>query len=143
MTFDELETAWAKDAPIDLTDLLNQNANIPRLHAKYLRIMRGAETDLRKIQAGYKKLYSLKREFLINPNKEMAAKYGWEMNNNRILRGDVDKWLEQDDELIEAAEDMGNKIAMVEYVKEIMKELARRSFHLKNIIEERKFLNGN
>lgn len=63
VTIDVLMEEWVKDAPYDETEPQRAMANIPKLHAKYLRIMSHHNLIVKKLYAEYNTRRKIKWEY--------------------------------------------------------------------------------
>lgn len=143
MKLEEIESEWSQDAPLDTTNLSKSAADIPILHNKYYKLMVREKIALGKLKAAYDILKFEKYEFLLNPTKEGLDK-GWEIpDKGKLLKNEVDRYLSADKELV----DIGLKILVqqekVDYLKEIVQSFKTRAYLIKDIIEDRKWLEGN
>lgn len=143
MNLDEIEALWAKDCRIDQLALASASADIPFLHAKYYKIFIRERILLRKITAEYKKTKLAKTEFLQNPNQEDIEQFGWKVpERGKILRSEVPAYLDGDEDLLELELKMGVQEEKVEFLKSIIDSITKRGFLIKNILDEKRFMNG-
>lgn len=143
MKLSEIIEMWQADAPIDTLNIIVGNANVPILHAKYARLHTLERIKLRKMEAEYKQIKFRKEEFLINPNEEDMKEFGWKVPpRGKILKQDLDRFIEGDDQLVQMELDIGVQQEKVELLKSIMQSIAARGFVYKNIIDEKRFQNG-
>lgn len=143
MKLQEIIEEWQKDCVLDVTRIINGNANIPILHAKYSRIYALEKLQLRKMEAEYKKYKLRKEEFLSNPNQDDIDEYGWKVpHRGKILKQDLDRFIEGDSDVIEKELEIGVQQEKVDLLKSILTSINARTFLYKNIIEEKRFENG-
>jgi len=143
MKLSEIIEMWQADAPIDTLNIIVGNANVPILHAKYSRLHTLERLQLRKMEAEYKRIKLRKEEFLTNPNEEDMQEFGWKIPaRGKILKQDLDRFIEGDDDLVKMELDIGVQQEKVELLKSIMQSIAARGFVYKNIIDEKRFQNG-
>lgn len=143
MKLSEIIEMWQTDAPIDTTNIIRGSANVPLLHAKYARLHTLERIQLRKMEAEYKKYKLRKEEFFINPNEEDIREFGWKIPaRGKIMKQDLDRYTEGDDDLVQKELDIGVQQEKVEFLKSIVQQIAARGFIYKNIIEEKRFQNG-
>lgn len=142
MNIEEIESHWNKDSQINETDLSSAAREIPLLHAKYYPIYMKQKMLLHKMRAEYKSLKLQKYEFLINPDEEGLEK-GWEIPaQGRLLKNEVNTYLEGDKDLIKAELKIGVQEEKVNFLKSIIDTLNSRNFIIKNMIDDRKFMAG-
>lgn len=144
VTIDALTTEWKNDATIDETELSRELIKIPILHSKYVHILTYHDMLVKKLKGDYNKTKHLRSEYYrgnLN-NKADLEKYGLEPNEKKILRQDINEYLEADLEL----EKINNKIiyhdGIVKLCELILKELHSRTFQLRSAIEWNRFISG-
>ena len=142
MKIEEIEENWVIDSKIDDTNLSASGAKIGILHAKYSSIYWREKLLLIKFKAEYKELKLEKYEFLTNPTEE-KFKLGWELpSKGRILKQEVQTYLDGDKDLIKFELKIGVQEEKVAYVKSILDSLNGRNYIISNIIADRKFMSG-
>ena len=73
--------------------------------------------------------------------EELESK-GWEPFNLKILKQDLDKYLDGDSDLILVKQKITYQEEKVSYLESVLKSINNRNWEIKNAIEWRKFLNG-
>jgi len=142
MKIEQIEQLWSDDSTINTTDLTKETIKIPQLHAKYYAIYVKQRLLLVKLKAAYKQLKLEKYEFLINPTEE-KVKAGWKIPaQGKLLKNEVAQYLEGDQQLIEMELKIGIQEEKVGYLKSIIDSINTRNFLIKNILDDRKFMNG-
>lgn len=142
MKLEQIEEMWSIDCNIDSIHLTDETIKIPKLHSKYYSILVKERLILSKYKASYKQLKLEKYEFFINPTEE-KIKQGWKLPaQGKLLKNEVNQYLEADDDLIEQELKIGFQEEKVAFLKSIIDSINVRNFLIKNIIEDRKFMNG-
>jgi hypothetical protein len=144
MQLDEIQSLWDIDSKIDNTAYDIESDKIPQLHSKYFKILNNEKLKLKQLQYKLKKLALEKYEFLQQgPDKETYKEKGWIFpTNNIILKGDIERYLEADQELIDLNYKIDYIKIKIEYLESIIDNLNRRSFNIKNSIDFLKFTHG-
>lgn len=144
MKLTELQDLWKTDCHIEMTNLGNEAANVPKLHAKYLALLTSAKLQLRKTEAEYLRLRRLKeRYFRGELSKEELSELGWEQYlNNRPLKTEMDNVLQTDDELIKQYDKVEYAKTIVYHLEQIIRSINSRTWDIKSAIEWYKFTNG-
>lgn len=143
MNFEDLQNAWDSDSKIDSTNIGQESIQTAQLHAKYIKIYSAEKMKLIKFQHNYKLLRAQKKEFFINPTKELMVEKQWKIpDRGKILKSEIESFLDYDNELLELELKIGIQQEKVEYVKMILQSINGRTFAIKNFIEERKWLSG-
>lgn len=143
MTLDELRKEISKDVALDESAMDLESLKIPQLHSKYLNFLTDEKLCLSKMRHDLSVLMRTKWEYYTGKmsQEELLAR-GWEPFALKVLRNDLDLYLESDAELGKLRmkiEYQNEKIALLE---EIIKELNNRHWKIRNAIEWRKFING-
>lgn len=143
MTREEILEGWRVDADIDPTHLGDAALDVPRLHSKWIRILAEERLVLRRQETDYKKLALMKYEFLLHgPTTETVAK-GWELPpRGRLIKNEVDRYLDVDEELSAMQLRMSNQREKVAILEEIMRSINSRNWTIRNVLENRRIENG-
>jgi hypothetical protein len=144
MLLEEIQNNWFQDCRVDQTDLGNAAAKIPELHQKYYKIYSQERLLLKKYETDYKKLRLEKFEFYTQgPTKETHEK-GWELPPvGKILKSEVNTYLDADDDIVNMLLKMALQEEKVKFLESIIQNsINNRSFIIKNILDWRKFING-
>ena len=140
---DQIYAMWEEDGQIDISSVSRESSRTPQLHNKYYHLYVQEALRLRKMKTDYQVLSLLKMEYYNGDLAEEDLKeHGWAPNPKRILRSDIPKYMEADPDIIKITLKMAIQDEKVEYLESICKEIQRRSFHIKNIIEFEKFQTG-
>lgn len=143
MTLDELRKEISKDVALDESAMDLESLKIPQLHSKYLNFLTDERLCLSKMKHDLSVLLRCKWEYYTGKmSQEELTVRGWEPFALKVLRNDLDLYLESDEDLGKLRmkiEYQDQKIALLE---EIVKELNNRHWKIRNAIEWRKFING-
>lgn len=146
MKIDEIHAAWDIDSRIDPTDLGGESLKIPKLHAKYSKMLSAEKRILGQLTKKYKIHRLQYREFLLNPNKEQMEEYGWGLPvGGRITKPEktrLDDHTEASPELIDMELMIGLQQEKIDVLKSIIQSFYSRGFLIKNAIEDRSYLEG-
>ena len=139
MNLQKIEELWAKDAEAffdhrDLPELLaNDSMETPRLHAKYLQLYNEFKLMLSDAQTKYNKLY--KEKWLYYNGKAPASVYAEKPFDLKVLKGDIDMFIDSDDEVCRAKQKIDYLETCINSIDRILKEIHNRGFAIKNTIE--------
>ena len=132
-----------KDLPIDDTELGTESVRIPQLHNKYLVIFHDERLTLRKAQADYRTLRRDKWEYYTGKmSQERLKELGWEPFQSKILRNDLDIYLESDKQLSDFQSKIEYQQEKVDYLEGILKGIAQRHWIIRNALEWKKMMMG-
>jgi len=144
MDIEELNKEWAKDSKIDETNLIRESSKIPELHNKYYLLYVRQSLRTEKLRGDFKILKKAKMEYYKGEMDESELKeWGWKPNPLKILKNEVDKYIEGDKEYINFGLKIAYNEASTKYLEDIIRQLNSRNFILKNMIEWAKFQSGS
>ena len=143
MKIEAIYTLWEQDSTIIADQLDEESLKISKLHHKYFKLFGIERLTLKKLEAEYKKLKHEKYEFYTQgPNDEQQRK-GWVLPpKGVILKNEVDRYLEADNELVDFGLKLEVQKEKVELLQSIIHNINQRSFNIKNAIEFIKFSQG-
>jgi hypothetical protein len=135
---------WEKDAKYDDLNLDADSLNISSLHAKYNRLLSETRSQLRAIMIKKKSHYSTLRDYYLGNlnNPQDLERIGREPFLNKVLKNEVQGYIDSDRDLIKMDERIALLEEKVEVIVEIMKCIHKRGYDIKSAIEWRKFTNG-
>ena len=140
MTFEELQQLAEKDLKINDTELDLESLKTPQLHNKYMKhltkfklLLTRAEDDLRTIRLFKWEYYTGKSDPQVYQQKPF---------NLKILKQDVDKYIEADEEIQKATQKVKYLETVVDFLDRTIRQISNRTFTIKNAIDWRKFTSG-
>ena len=144
MKFEEIQKLWSGDCEIDETELSQESVKIPQLHNKYLILFHDERLRLRTMKFDHSKLLKVKREYFSGRMEatELEA-YDWEPFQYKLLKADVQEYIDADDDIIEGKKKLSLQEEKVDYLEAIVKGLSTRGYLIKNAIDWKKFTEGH
>jgi hypothetical protein len=144
MDTNDIAALWAKDSVIDETNLVGESKKIPQLHSKYYNLFYKEVLRVKKLKAEYKELERLKREYYDGSMaEEDLREQGWKPFRLKVLRNDVDKYIQSDKDIIKLSLTIDYHTANSNYLEDIIRTLHSRNFIIKNMIDMLKFQAGD
>ena len=140
MTLEELQEQVDKDLKINDTELDLESLKTPQLHNKYLKHYNNFKLLLTRAESDYKILKRVKWEYYTG--KASPQVYQQKPFNLKIMKSDIDKYLESDEELIKAKQKIDYLETVVKYLDRTLKIIGGRDWQIRNSIEWRKFTSG-
>jgi hypothetical protein len=143
MNFDELKQQVQEDLKIDSTELAIESVNTPQIHNKYLLFLKKHKEALAedertlRVMKKYKWLY-----YTGKLSKEELDQFKWEPFDLNILKTDVDKFIDADDDVIKLERQITEKKELVNYLDGVVKIVANRQWNIRSAIEWIKFSHG-
>lgn len=140
-SFVDLTKASETDIKIDEFDIDGEALRTPKLHHKYSIMLANESVSLIKYQQLQKRVY-MERWKYYNGKQTDAYYTKFGVFNEKILKGDIDKYLAADKRLGYAYELLEVQKQTVNYLERIVKDISNRGFHIKSVIDWRKFEAG-
>ena len=140
MTLEELQELVEKDLKLNETELDLESLKTPQLHNKYMKHLNNFKLLLTRAESNF---YQIKREkWEYYTGKSSPEVYKQKPFNLKILRSDVDKYPESDEDMIKSKQKIKYLETVVDYLDRTVKQITNRTFTIKNAIDWRKFTSG-
>jgi hypothetical protein len=143
MKLEEIQEQWAKDSCIDRTELGEESLKISQLHSKYYNLYSAERLLLRKMEKEQRELSRAKFEYYNGTISEDDLKeWAWEPFQLRILKSDVNVYLQGDKDLNRMSLRIDIQTEKVEFLESIIKNLPARGYQINAAISWEKFKVG-
>lgn len=143
MRFDDIKKMVEEDIVMDPTELDKEALKTPQLHGKYLNILTDEKLLLSKYRSDYKRLKRNKWLYYTGKlSQEQLEDLNWEPFGLTILKTDIDKFLDSDDELIQVKDKMIFTEEKVNYLENTIKMISNRQWLIREAIDWVKFTHG-
>ncbi len=143
MKLEEISQEWIKDSKIDTTELDIESIKIPQLHSKYLKVYFEERRKHKALEFQSKELFLNKYEYYHGRlSDEELQQLNWEPFMKRLMKNEVDLYLESDKDIIQTNMRIVNQKEKLDMLEEILKNLNQRNFQIKNAIDWKKFTQG-
>jgi len=140
MNIDEIQILWEEDSKIDPDNLHTESIKIPSLHAKYYKIYNNILL-LKKLEDNKIKILK-KNKWMYFSGKAEPETYIKQPFDYKVLRQDIDKYMDADEEIIKSTSKIEYYQTMLSYLDSILKTILNRTYQIKNSIEFLKFISG-
>jgi hypothetical protein len=140
MDLEQLQQLADKDLKINDTELDLESLKTPQLHNQYMKHLTKFKLMLSRSESEYNILKRNKWEYYTG--KSDASVYAEKPFDLKILRTDIDKYLEADDELQKAKQKIDYLSTTVDFLDRTVRQISNRTFTIKNAIDWRKFTSG-
>ena len=140
MDIDEIQTLWKEDSQIDNDNLHGESTRIPTLHTKYYQIL-NKMILLKKMEETKFKI-SRKEKWQYYTGKADPEIYIDKPFDYKVLRQDIDKYMDADPDLIKISSKIEYYQVMINFLDSILKTINNRTYQIKNAIEWQKFIRG-
>lgn len=143
MTVQEIHDMWKVDGEINGNELDRESNRIPQLHGKYLNFLSDERMTLKKMSYKLKQIELEKDEYYSGrmSTDKMTAK-GLRPFPHKIMKSDIDKYIQADKEVIEFKLRMAEKQECVNVLESIIDQINKRTFVIGNAIKFLQFTNG-
>jgi len=141
MTLDELQAKAEKDLTIDDTELDLESLKTPQLHSQYLKTYSTYSLMLKKAEGDHSQLHL--KKWLFFTGKADPQEYKDTNFDLKVLRQDVDKFIDADEEIIKSKQKIEYLKQICGYCESTLKQINNRTFQIKNAIEWKKFTMGS
>lgn len=140
----DLVAMWEQDTQINSLEPDKELLKISKLHSKYLSILADHSILSKHHDNEYKKWRRIMWEYysgdLNNPTD--LATYGLEPFQKRVLKGDLNLYLDSDPKLQEILIKKQMNEDIVSHCEKIIKELNTRSYSLKAYTDWQRYMSG-
>ena len=143
MILNELYDIVNKDLEIDKTELDTESLRTPQIHNKYLILHSKEKLKLehvlseKKVKRRNKWLY-----YTGKMSQEDLDRYGWEPFDLVILKTEVDRFVESDEEMIKLSAKITLQQEVVSYLESVVKMIANRQWNIRAALDWIKFTQG-
>ena len=76
-------------------------------------------------------------------SQEELEHYGWEQYLGRLLKNEIAKYIESDDDVLKLKQQLVVLQEKVNYLDSVIRMINNRGFQIKNALDWLKFTNGN
>ena len=140
MDLEQLQLEVDKDLKINDTELDLESLKTPQLHNKYMKhytkfklLLTRTEDELRTMKRDKWEYYTGKADPSVYQAKPFDLK---------IMRTDIDKYLEADEDLQKLSQKIAYLITVVDFLDKTIRVIVNRTYTIKNAIEWRRFTSG-
>ena len=140
MDIEQLQEQADKDLKINDSELDLESIKTPQIHNKYMKhlakfklMLSRAESELHIVKRNKWEYYTGKAD----PSIYQAKPF-----NLKILRQDVDKYIDSDEDVIKAKQKVDYLNVVVDFLDRSIRQISNRTFTIKNAIDWKKFTSG-
>lgn len=140
MRLDEIQAEIEKDSAINNGALDTESLRIPMLHSKYYNIFIAELRVLKGVEQEYRRLKKERHQYYLGQASDEV--YKEEPQNFKILRQDLELYLDADPKLSDLKTKFEVQKMKTELVESFIKTLNTRNFLIKNALEFIRFKHG-
>jgi len=131
------------DLNINETELDTESLRTPQLHSKYLNFLSDEKLILSKLESEYKITKKYRWLYYTGKlSKEELSEFEWEPFELSILKTDIDKFMESDEDIQKIYNRIQYRRTVVDYLDSIIKVISNRQWNIRSAIDWLKFTNG-
>ena len=143
MNLSNIKEMIQKDLTMDKSELDLESLKTPQLHSKYLNFLMDEKLVLAKLESDLKILVKTKWLYYTGKmSQEELDFYGYEPFQLNILKQDIDKFMQSDDELINLNNKVTYQSEKVRFLEETLKMITNRQWLIRSAIDWIKFSHG-
>ena len=140
MDLEKLQEQADKDLKINDTELDLESLKTPQLHNQYMKHLTKYKLMLSRAETEYNMMKREKWEYYTG--KADASVYAQKPFDLKILRTDIDKYLDSDEDLQKQKQKVDYLSTTVDFLDRTIRQIGNRGFTIKNAIDWRKFTSG-
>ena len=140
MDLEQLQELVDKDLKINDTELDLEALKTPQLHNKYMKYLTKFKLMLSRADTEYNVLKKEKWEYYTG--KAPAEVYALKPFDLKILKTDIDKYLDSDEDLQRQKQKVDYLQTTVDFLDRTIRQISNRGFLIKDAIDWRKFTSG-
>ena len=140
MDLEQLQDLAEKKLKINDTELDLESLKTPQLHNEFLKHLTKFKLLLSKAQIEYYTQRKEKWEYYTGKAPQQV--YAEKPFNLKILKTDIDKYMDADPELVKLKQKVEYIQTVIDFLDRTIKQISNRGFQIKNAIDWRKVNSG-
>jgi hypothetical protein len=140
MKLDEILEEMEKDSVIDRDRLDTHSLEIPKVHAKWLKIYAQEKRLLNSLKLKLTELIHAKTEFY--GGRAPAEEYKKANFQHKLLKAEVPKYVEADPDVLKLASGIDQVDERIYVIQEFIKSINQRSYNIRNAVEYMRWTSG-
>lgn len=141
----ELTQESEKDIKIDYLKLADEIVHNQNLIGKWMTHQQVYEIKYQFLEIEHKKLLAIKTKYYTGKmSEDEIMSRGWEIEGTKILKSDLNIWLDDDEEIIKSKKNLlilKQIITLIDKTIDIL--IDQKKWTIKNFIDYKKWLEGN
>jgi len=140
MNLEEIQELVDKDLKINDSELDLESIKTPQIHNKYMKLLTKFKLMLSRNESEFHITKKQKWEYYTG--KADPSVYAEKPFNLKILRQDVDKYIDSDEDIIKLKQKSDYLNTVVDFLDRTVRQISNRTFTIKNAIDWKKFTSG-
>lgn len=138
MDLESIQLMWGRDSKIDDVMLDESSLRIPQLHHKYLTLHNEYSLLSKKTKQQLRTLHH--RKWLYYSGKEVPEDS--EPFPFKVIKSDIQNWIGVDEDIMKIEMKIDYYDVVLDTLRDILKQVHQMTYHIKQCIEWRRFVNG-
>ena len=140
MNLEEIQELVDKDLKINDSELDLESIKTPQIHNKYMKLLTKFKLMMSRNESELHIIKKQKWEYYTG--KADPSVYAEKPFNLKILRQDVDKYIDSDEDIIKLKQKSDYLNTVVDFLDRTVRQISNRTFTIKNAIDWKKFISG-
>jgi|TARA_Y100001947_G_C10233709_1_gene258659 hypothetical protein len=140
MNLEEIQELVDKDLKINDSELDLESIKTPQIHNKYMKLLTKFKLMMSRNESELHIIKKQKWEYYTG--KADPSVYAENPFNLKILRQDVDKYIDSDEDIIKLKQKSDYLNTVVDFLDRTVRQISNRTFTIKNAIDWKKFTSG-
>ena len=140
MNLEEIQELVDKDLKINDSELDLESIKTPQIHNKYMKLLTKFKLMMSRNESEFHIIKKQKWEYYTG--KADPSVYAENPFNLKILRQDVDKYIDSDEDIIKLKQKSDYLNTVVDFLDRTVRQISNRTFTIKNAIDWKKFTSG-
>ena len=140
MNLEEIQELVDKDLKINDSELDLESIKTPQIHNKYMKLLSKFKLMLSRHESEFHIIKKQKWEYYTG--KADPSVYAEKPFNLKILRQDVDKYIDSDEDIIKLKQKSDYLNTVVDFLDRPVRQISNRTFTIKHAIDWKKFTSG-
>ena len=133
-----------EDIKLNFLEIENELLRNSHLIGKWITYQQNQKAKFLLIETEYKRLLSKKKRYLMGRlDDEERESNGWPVEGNKILKADLDMWLDADDEILKKKKHYLVQKQIVEFIDSTLSQVVDKKWSIKAYLDYKKWIEGN
>jgi|TARA_B110000908_G_C10066492_1_gene363077 hypothetical protein len=133
-----------EDIRLNFLEIENELLRNSHLIGKWLTYQQNQKSKVLILETEYKRLLAIKKKYLMGKLPDEERDYmGWPLEGTKILKADMDMWLDCDDEIIAKRQKFQAQKQILEFIESTLTQVVDKKWSIKSYIDYKKWIEGN
>jgi hypothetical protein len=133
-----------EDIRLNFLEIENELLRNSHLIGKWLTYQQNQKSKVLILETEYKRLLAIKKKYLMGKLPDEERDYmGWPLEGTKILKADMDMWLDCDDEIIAKRQKFQAQKQILDFIESTLTQVVDKKWSIKSYIDYKKWIEGN